>query len=111
MCPLHDSYLYITTYAFVIYLIFSKLGTHWLREILSLIHVNGKVEDVDRNQMSSPFEFGDLRYHIHDEEVPSYIRARTWKSPRVLVTHVLEEFLPKQIKEGKGKVRIFKLIY
>ena len=69
---------------------------------MSLIHVNGKVEDVDQNQMSSPLEFG-----VHEEQMPTYIRARTWKSPRVLVTHVLEEFLPEQLKEGKAKVFIF----
>ena len=109
-------FLYCITYStspniFNYLKVFSKLGTHWLQEMLSLIHVNGKVEDIDRNQMSSPFEFGDLRYHLYDEKVPTYIRARTWKSPRVLVTHVLEELLPKQLKEGKGKVRILTIAF
>ena len=87
--------------------IFIKLGTHWVREILSLIHVNGKVGDINRNQMCGPLEFGEFHQGARheEEEAPSYILAKTWESPRVLVTHVLEEFLPKQLKEGKGKVR------
>ena len=77
--------------------------------MLSLIYAKGKVDDVDRNQTGSALEFGD--YHAgtaiqayEERSAPTYVQAQTWKSPRVITSHVLEEFLPKQLKEGKGKV-------
>ena len=85
------------------------LGTHWVTEMLSLIYANGKVDDVDRDQTGGALEFGDFHAGTaiqarEERPAPTYVQAQTWKSPRVITSHVLEEFLPQQLKEGKGKV-------
>ncbi|XP_072050427.1 sulfotransferase 1B1-like [Amphiura filiformis] len=82
---------------------YPKAGTHWIREIVSLIYVDGEVEAIDRNEYCRPLEFGDML--IDKQPRPSsYPSSQSFKSPRTLVTHIPEDLLPRQIKEGKGKV-------
>ncbi|XP_022081768.1 sulfotransferase 1 family member D1-like [Acanthaster planci] len=78
-----------------------KAGTHWVAEICHLIFHNGDVDKVDRAQQPMPLEF-DVK--PGDNRLPRYRAAPSWKSPRVLVTHVPKRFLPDQLLGGKGKV-------
>ena len=43
---------------------------------------------------------------IPEQKTPFYERAKSFPSPRVLMTHLPEHMMPKNIYEGKGKVRI-----
>ena len=63
------------------------------------------MEDINRDLIRGPLEFFTPG-HYEGKIEPTYVRSQTWKSPRMLITHVLEEFLPKQLREGKGKVSI-----
>ncbi|XP_022081765.1 sulfotransferase 1A1-like [Acanthaster planci] len=78
-----------------------KAGTHWVAEICHLIFNHGDLDKVDRAQQPMPLEF-DVR--PGDSRLPRYKAAPSWKSPRVLVTHVPKRFLPDQLLGGKGKV-------
>ncbi|XP_038078535.1 sulfotransferase 1A1-like [Patiria miniata] len=77
-----------------------RKGTHWVAEICHLVHHDGNLEEVDRAQQPMPMEFDT----DPSGRVPRFKTAPSWKSPRVLVTHVPKRFLPNQLLEGKGKV-------
>ena len=77
-------------------------GTHWVAEICHLIHNNGDLDKVDRQQQPMPLEFDA---NPSENRVARYKLAPGWESPRVLVTHVPKRFLPDQVlSQNKGKV-------
>ena len=81
-------------------------GTHWVSEICHLVNHEGKLENIDRQQLQTPIEFVNESGHTSDQDIPGYEKAKQWKRPRVLVSHVPVEYLPRQVlEEGKGKVR------
>ncbi|XP_038047381.1 sulfotransferase 1C2-like [Patiria miniata] len=78
---------------------FPKAGTHWVGEIAKLILVDGHKEKIDRSQMSHPISFDSYLTEVSISE-----RAKKWKSPRHLNTHLQEHLLPTQLRQGKGKI-------
>ncbi|KAJ8040137.1 Sulfotransferase family cytosolic 1B member 1 [Holothuria leucospilota] len=81
---------------------YPKSGTHWMYEIVLLILADGYSEKIDRSQMIShmiemmyPPDLTRPIYEIFDEK----------GSPRVILSHLPWQFLPKQLTEQKkGKV-------
>ena len=73
-----------------------------MAEICHLIHNNGDLDKVDRQQQPMPLEFD---VDPSENRVARYKLAPGWESPRVLVTHVPKRFLPDQVlSQNKGKV-------
>ncbi|XP_072018878.1 sulfotransferase 1A1-like [Amphiura filiformis] len=98
-----DDDVWVTTYP--------KAGTHWTVEIVNLVMKDGHEEKIDRTKQPGPMEFDFAQPGTKNPEslpplmrVPQYERAKDWPSPRVLMTHLPEHMMPKQIYEGKGKV-------
>ena len=89
------------THAFKHCFFIANQGTHWTTEIVNLVFVDGYEEKIDRTKQLRPIEFD---YKKPGTE-PLYDRAKTWPSPRVLMTHLPEHMMPNQIYKGKGKVQ------
>ncbi|KAJ8040135.1 Sulfotransferase family cytosolic 1B member 1 [Holothuria leucospilota] len=83
-------------------LTYPKSGTHWMYEIVQLILANGYSEKIDRSKMMiSTLEM----LHPPDMVKPTYEILDTEESPRVIMTHLPWQFLPKQLTEQKkGKI-------
>ena len=86
-----------------------ETGTHWTREIVQLILVDGHEPKINRDEGSIPAEF-DLTQtgrvtKRRPEPVPQYKAMKKWKAPRVIMSNLTEELVPTQIYQGKGKVR------
>lgn len=81
---------------------YPKSGTHWIWETALLILANGDKEEIDRGSMiATPLEF----VCIPDINAPTYKVFEQAKSPRVVLTHLPWQFLPKQVTEQKkGKI-------
>ncbi|XP_033123900.1 amine sulfotransferase-like [Anneissia japonica] len=82
----HDD-VFIVTYP--------KSGTHWMTEIMKNIVCGGDLEKVKEYGHTIPLEFFNL--------FKKYDSFPTDK-PRVMMTHVPVDILPKEVFEGKGKV-------
>ena len=92
--------------------------SHWTAEIVQLILAEGHVERIDRARQPHPVEFDIYRPGgvtppkdiPHEKLIPMYERCKHWQSPRVFMTHLAEHLMPRQIYEGKGKVRCLYLV-
>lgn len=80
---------------------YPKSGTTWTEEILSLIFANGDIdacskkiiaERVPHLEIGKPF--GHLKW------------LRSFRSPRLLATHLNVENIPGQLRQGKAKVKL-----
>lgn len=81
-----------------------SLGTHWIWEVTLLLLAEGHPENIDRTNM-----YGTVLEVLFPPEmkVPSYEIFKKMTSPRIMITHLPWQFLPKQSTEGKkGKVSI-----
>ena len=79
-------------------------GTHWIWEIVSLIMHDADVEKIDRTHMLYALDV--IMSNTVDglsTVLPGYQAMSKWESPRVMASHILEEFVPEQIKK-KSKV-------
>ncbi|XP_038070691.1 sulfotransferase 1C2-like [Patiria miniata] len=91
-----DDDVYVFTYP--------RSGTHWLGEIMQYILHDGK-GDYDRTFMTNGLEFTITDDPIQLEGVtPGYKTYAAMASPRCIVSHCLESFLPPQIFTKHGKV-------
>ncbi|XP_002742018.1 sulfotransferase 1E1-like [Saccoglossus kowalevskii] len=89
---------------------YAKSGTHWMSEIVQTIQHDGKMDmDIFEKRV-----FIDLKV-IEENDDPRLVDAKKAegasntklediKSPRVLVSHVKPEYLPKQLHEKKNKI-------
>ena len=85
-------------------------GTHWVCEIVQLIHANGNVADIDPLERPHPLEFEfPLNASWNRGSIPIYEATMSYKSPRTIYTHVPEDWMPQQIRDGKGKVSFWVL--
>ncbi|KAJ8040139.1 Sulfotransferase family cytosolic 1B member 1 [Holothuria leucospilota] len=84
---------------------YPKSGTHWMYEIVQLILANGYPDKIDRSKMmKSTLEMR----HPPELVKPTYEALDTAESPRVIMTHLPWQFLPRQITEKKkGKVIVY----
>nr|DBA25566.1 TPA: hypothetical protein GDO54_009942 [Pyxicephalus adspersus] len=77
---------------------YPKSGTIWTQQILSLItsegHRNG-TEKINTNERVPWLEFPQLNENIDHNSRPS---------PRMFVSHLSEAFVPRELKNKKGKV-------
>ncbi|XP_071845980.1 amine sulfotransferase-like [Apostichopus japonicus] len=81
---------------------YPKSGTHWMWEIVLLTYARGLPKDIDRSRMlGAAFEM----LTPPDFKVPGHEVYAKMDSPRITVTHLPWQFLPKQLTEGKkGKI-------
>ncbi|XP_072025012.1 sulfotransferase 1A1-like [Amphiura filiformis] len=98
-----DDDIWVTTYP--------KAGTHWTAEIVNLVLADGHEEKIDRTKQPMPIELDHVQpgtkipEHLPSHmRIPQYERCKSFPSPRVLMTHLPEHMMPKQIYKGKGKV-------
>eukprot|EP00057_Strongylocentrotus_purpuratus_P033242 XP_790708.1 PREDICTED: sulfotransferase family cytosolic 1B member 1 [Strongylocentrotus purpuratus] len=91
--------VYIVTYP--------KSGTHWIFEIVSLIMNDVQIEKIDRTHMVFALDLA-LTHNVDGlaTVTPGHEAMTKWESPRVMASHLLEEFAPEQIKK-KSKVIYF----
>ena len=83
------------------------LGTHWLLEIVYLIQTNGDVDKVNRCMMEQGLEFTMCAGPSDVPKTkPGYKYMEEWKSPRVMMTHLLHQFFPPQVWGTKAKVSV-----
>ncbi|XP_054774393.2 sulfotransferase 1C3-like [Lytechinus pictus] len=85
-----------------VYLVtYPKSGTHWIFEIVSLIKNDVEIEKIDRRRMVYALDLA----LSHSAEglatiTPGHEMMAKWESPRVMSSHILEEFAPEQIKKS-----------
>ncbi|XP_022098338.1 sulfotransferase 1C2A-like [Acanthaster planci] len=81
-----------------------RSGTHWVGEIVHYVLHEGK-GDFDRSFMNYAWEFtrSDDPTKM-DSVTPGYKAYAAMKSPRCILTHCLERFLPLHILSGNAKV-------
>ena len=73
------------------------LGTAWMERIVSLIKMDVNVTETDKRQINKISRLLDL-------EGPGAVRAQP--EPRLIKTHYPYAFLPRNFRQGKGKVRV-----
>lgn len=92
-----DDDIFIVTYP--------KSGTHWLMEIVYLMLANGEMDKINRCMMEQGLEFTMCAGPSEVPKTkPGYEHMNEWPSPRVMVSHLCEKFLPPQIWEKKAKL-------
>ena len=80
-------------------------GTHWLMEIVYLMLANGEMDKINRSMMEQGLEFTMCAGPSEVPKTkPGYEHMNEWPSPRVMVSHLCEKFLPPQLWEKKAKV-------
>ncbi|XP_071478846.1 sulfotransferase 1B1-like [Diadema antillarum] len=89
-----DDDVYVVTYP--------KSGTHWIFEIASLIMNDVQVDKIDRSHMTYALDLALASTKDGTTKViPGYKAMESWSSPRVMGTHVPEEFAPEQLKKAR----------
>nr|XP_054754508.1 sulfotransferase 2A1-like [Lytechinus pictus] len=86
----------------VILTTYPKCGTHWMLEILTLVKSLGvQVSSHERSKQSAHL----LEIPAWPNQCKSYEVVAEMSSPRMYITHLPIQFVPKQIWEKKPKVR------
>lgn len=84
---------------------YPKSGTHWIMEIVHLIYNNGDKSKIDRSKMSNTIDLTFCAHPSQLESTPSGLDLMVnWSSPRIILCHAHECFLPPQVFEKKVKV-------
>ena len=80
-------------------------------EIVNLVLHDGNEDKIDRKKQPPPIEFDFTQPGSNvpedlppEKRSPFYEKAQSFPSPRVFMTHLPEQMMPKQIFQGKGKV-------
>ena len=76
-------------------------GTTWLQEIVYLIQTDLDFETSANKLLSDRFPYIEFRVDVVTEST----------SPRLMKSHLPHEFMPNDLKQGKGKVDIIIFIY
>ncbi|XP_071955810.1 sulfotransferase 1E1-like [Antedon mediterranea] len=84
-----DNDVFVVTY--------SKAGTHWMTEIVKSVLADADYEKAEKTFMIHP---KPLEYFNTVADMAKMSRD----NPRVIVTHIHEQMLPKKVFEGKAKV-------
>ncbi|XP_054774331.2 sulfotransferase 1A1-like [Lytechinus pictus] len=78
-----------------------KSGTHWIMEIAFLIMNDLQLDKINREANLFALDFAIANNNENTTKVtPGHEIMAQWKSPRIMVSHILEEFAPEQIKKG-----------
>ncbi|XP_077980708.1 sulfotransferase 1E1-like [Glandiceps talaboti] len=95
-------------------LTYAKSGTTWCREILPLILNQGDTEAIKGvpQDLKAPYIDFAASFDIYppfresaiQNGVPEDFDINTLNSPRVIISHLREEFLPKEIKSKNPKI-------
>ncbi|XP_030843935.1 sulfotransferase 1C3 [Strongylocentrotus purpuratus] len=91
-----------------VYLItFPKSGTHWIMEIAHLIMNDLQADKINREAMLFALDQA-MSNKVDDvtKVTPGHEVMAKWRSPRIMASHLLEEFAPDQIKK-RSKVIYF----
>ncbi|CAH1271685.1 SULT1C4 [Branchiostoma lanceolatum] len=79
---------------------YPKTGSTWVRQIVSLLYCDADPEqDISTYKRFPFFESYNLK-----TQGPVYKTIETAPSPRLIVTHLPYDLMPKDVREGKGKV-------
>ncbi|CAH1245089.1 SULT1A4 [Branchiostoma lanceolatum] len=81
---------------------YTRSGTTWTEEILSLIYNGGDVEEVKSTPIYTRIPYVEYKYF--PEGQTEYERFLELPSPRLGKTHVPYNMLPRQLQEGRGKL-------
>eukprot|EP00057_Strongylocentrotus_purpuratus_P034101 XP_793921.2 PREDICTED: estrogen sulfotransferase-like [Strongylocentrotus purpuratus] len=86
---------------------YPKSGSHWIMEIAHLIMNDLQADKINRESMSLALELvlSDKVDNVTNVTPGHEIMAK-WRSPRIMLSHLLEEFAPDQIKK-RSKVIYF----
>ncbi|XP_078605084.1 sulfotransferase 1C4-like isoform X1 [Branchiostoma floridae x Branchiostoma japonicum] len=79
---------------------YPKTGSTWVRQIVSLLYCDADPEkDISTYKRFPFFEMYDLR-----TQGPVYKTIEAAPSPRLIMTHLPYDLLPRDVRNGKGKV-------
>ncbi|XP_072024271.1 sulfotransferase 2A1-like [Amphiura filiformis] len=76
-----------------------KSGSHWMIEIVQLLHNDAQADKVDRSNLDTALET-----RLGEGTLPGYKKAVSWNSPRVILSHCHAHLLPRQVWQKKPKV-------
>ncbi|KAJ8023687.1 Amine sulfotransferase [Holothuria leucospilota] len=86
---------------------YPKSGTHWMQEIVHLIHVDGHASKLSASERPLVIEIADIASPTPEllaASGPTLRKLINAPSPRVLTTHIQHPLLPKQVREKGCKV-------
>ncbi|XP_070543220.1 sulfotransferase 1B1-like [Ptychodera flava] len=87
---------------------YPKAGTTWLQELVSLISMDGDIDEVVDIPVDARAPHLEITVPFDRQGTitapPSYLSIATMDSPRLIKTHLPMDLLPRQIKEKRTKV-------
>ncbi|XP_078577199.1 sulfotransferase 1B1-like isoform X1 [Branchiostoma floridae x Branchiostoma japonicum] len=82
---------------------FRKSGTTWTQQIVSLVTTGSNISEVSRIPLGKRVPWLE-RAGLHADAPPIISQLKDSPSPRLMKTHLPYNMLPKQAREGKGKI-------
>ncbi|XP_035669162.1 sulfotransferase family cytosolic 1B member 1-like [Branchiostoma floridae] len=82
---------------------FNKSGTTWTQQIISLVTAGSNFSEVSKIPLGKRVPWLE-RADLHADAPPIISQLKDSPSPRLMKTHLPYNMLPKQAREGKGKI-------